>query len=182
VVAASSAVCLLLFHTLSTRSSPVPVVRAVGWDVLIFVAGMFIIATGVRNIGVTEQLASLIHGAGNGDIHQITYTTALTACVASALMNNHPTAVTMSMVINDMDLSALDAKLAAFAALIGGDLGPKMLPTGSLAAMLWFRILRSRGVEVSYMTYVKIGIPITLGALLLAVAALNLEIRLAGSP
>ena len=81
----------------------------------------------------------------------------------------------MGLVIKDMDLPALETQLTAFAALMGGDLGPKMLPTGSLAAMLWFRILRSRGIEVSYLTYIKLGIPITLIALACSLATLNLQ-------
>ena len=53
-----------------------------------------------------------------------------------------------------------------------------MLPTGSLAAMLWFRILRSRGIEVSYLTYVKLGIPVTLVALACSLLTLNLQYHL----
>jgi arsenical pump membrane protein len=50
-----------------------------------------------------------------------------------------------------------------------------MLPIGSLAALMWFRILRSKGVEISYWQYIKLGVPITLAAIVLSVLTLNLE-------
>ncbi|MCH7604285.1 MAG: arsenical efflux pump membrane protein ArsB, partial [Planctomycetes bacterium] len=84
----------------------------------------------------------------------------------------------MALVIGDLQVERITRRGMAFAALIGGDLGPKMLPIGSLAALLWFRILRSRGVEISYWQYVKLGVPVTLVAAVASLGVLALEYAL----
>jgi arsenical pump membrane protein len=58
------------------------------------------------------------------------------------------------------------------AALIGGDLGPRLLPMGSLAGLLWFSSLRRLNVEISLRQFVATGMAVTLPALGLSLAML----------
>ncbi len=150
----------------------------IAWDVLLFVTAIFIVALGIANAGVTSELGTTLASVHQHSEALGVVTTSGTASVLSALMNNHPVAYTMSLAIHDMGISPSASQTHVFAALIGGDLGPKMLPIGSLAALLWFRILRNRGIHVSYWEYIKLGIPVTLLALAAAMAVLLAEMAL----
>jgi arsenical pump membrane protein len=158
---------------------PEPIVRGIGWDVIVFVLGIFIIVVGVRNAGFTHVLGDIIETLAGKDPSPLAFATSLVAAVCSSIMNNHPTAGLMTWVIQDFSLSDLQTKMLVFAALIGGDLGPKMLPVGSLAALMWFRMLRDRGVDVPYTLYVRIGVPVTLAAIVCSVVVLNAELHVA---
>ncbi len=177
-VAAISAGLLLILHLLMARGSLTDIVSGIGWDVIIFVAGIFLVVSGLRLAGFTDAIGGLVLKASAGGWHVGTLVTGFIASSCSAIMNNHPVAVTMAMAIRDLPLTDLTARILAFSALIGGDLGPKMLPIGSLAALMWFRILRSRGVEISYWQYIKLGVPVTISAVIVSVLVLNLELFL----
>lgn len=187
LIALIGAVTLLALSGLIERADPIRALKGVGWDVIIFVVGIFIVVGGLRNAGLTYQIERLIAYLGGGSVFWLTTVTGFVASLCSALMNNHPTAYAMALAIEDMPLDPdlpdfekmLTKRMLVFAALIGGDLGPKMLPIGSLAALLWFRMLRDRGIQVPYSLYIKIGVPVTLAAVLLSVLALNLEIVVA---
>jgi len=173
-VAAAGALTLLVATALR-GGSPFQVVRGVAWDVIVFLVGMFTISMALRNVGVTHVLRDIISGIGGAGEDGFGLSTGLVAAVCSSILNNHPTAGLMIWVIQDLSQSFSEVKQLVFAALIGGDLGPKMLPIGSLAALMWFRILRDRGVEVPYKLYIAIGIPVTLAAVILSILTLDLE-------
>lgn len=179
VAAAGAALLLGVHHSAGERVADV--VRGIGWDVIVFVVGMFLVSQGLRLAGLTDLVGGLVLAATRVSAQVATLVTGFTAGLFSAVMNNHPVAGTMAMAIGDLHLGEHATRVTAFAALIGGDLGPKMLPIGSLAALLWFRILRGKGVNISSAQYVKIGIPVTIAAILLAVVALNLESALAAA-
>lgn len=180
LVALAAAVFLLVMHGIVNDSSYAAVVRGIGWDVIVFLAGIFVIANALAETVLAQAVFPHLEGASQAGPATLTSITALAAGSLSALINNHPTAYIMPQIIQSMDLGLFQSKILLFAALIGGDLGPKMLPIGSLAALMWFRILRRRGVEIPYRLYIKIGIPVTLAAIALAVLVLNLEVALMG--
>lgn len=151
------------------------VVGGIGWDVILFVVGIFVIVIGLRNHGITHAIDTLIVFLGGTELPGMTMAAGFVAAVCSALVNNHPTAGLMIWVVMDFARPALETQMLVFATLVGGDLGPKMLPIGSLAALMWFRMLRGRGVHVPYSLYIRIGVPVTLTAVLLCLLTLNLE-------
>jgi arsenical pump membrane protein len=56
-----------------------------------------------------------------------------------------------------MALGARGACRPILAALVGGDIGPRLLPIGSLAGLLWLELSRRAGVEVRLARFVKVG-------------------------
>lgn len=174
-VALVGAVTLLAYGCSRDLRAFGDVFRGVGWDVIVFMIGIFIVALGMRHTGITDQMAGWIVGLTFGDGRLLPLATSLVAGISSSIMNNHPTADMMTWVIRDFDHPATDTKLLALSALIGGDLGPKMLPIGSLAALIWFRLLRERGIHVPYTLYIKIGIPVSLAAIVLSTIVLQFE-------
>jgi arsenical pump membrane protein len=174
-VAAAGAITLTGLWWGRERAPLRPIVTGIGWDVIVFVLGIFVVATGVRNAGLTDRIGAILIDPAAPNVLAGSMVTGFAAAGLSAVMNNHPTASIMALTINDLGLSTETSKLLALSALIGGDLGPRMLPIGSLAALLWFRILRNRGVLIPYGLYIKVGIPVTLLAVLLSLLTLQLE-------
>jgi arsenical pump membrane protein len=181
LVAASGAITLIVLWFAIERAPVAPIVTGIGWDVIVFVLGIFVVASGLRNAGLTDVIGRMLIDPTAPNLFVGTMVTGFVAAGFSAVMNNHPTASIMALAIQDLGLPSTESTMLAFAALIGGDLGPKMLPIGSLAALLWFRILRSRGVPISYALYIKIGIPVTLFAVLLSLLTLNVERLIVGT-
>ncbi len=161
MIAFSGAVTLLV--TLWSRDYPISVIISkIDWQVLIFVSGILLITVGLRNGGFTHLLGDLIRYLSGDSSPLLLLSTSLVSATSSAFINNHSTVGLMIWVVQDMQLDSLMQKLMVFAMLIGGDLGPKMLPIGSLAALMWFRMLHQAGIKVSVMLYIKLGIVITL--------------------
>lgn len=59
-----------------------------------------------------------------------------------------------------------------FAALVGGDLGPRLLPIRSLVGLLWTHQLRQKGVIVPLGTFVRVGAAVTVPSLVASLVVL----------
>ena len=161
-VAAAGALTALLLGWRGGHAPTAVLRRGVSWDVLVFLPALFALAIGLRNAGLTTLLSTWYDGAGIGLI-------GATAAVGSAALNNHPMAL-----INMLSLAGPSGAdpTAFLAALIGGDLGPRLLPTGSLAGLLWLEACRRLGVVVSPAEFIRVGVFLTAPTLLISLLLL----------
>ena len=129
--------------------------------------GVLVLATALARAGVTTSLAEL-YAATPAPLA----TVGAVAAVGSALIDNHPMALLHSLALQ----GAPDALV--FAALVGGDLGPRLLPIGSLAGLLWMHQLRRQAVTVPLRTFVTVGAVVTVPSLIASLVTLWLVTRL----
>ncbi len=99
-----------------------------------------------------------------GPLHAGRWATAWIAVGAASLVNNLPAAVVLSA----------HRPAHPRALLLGLDLGPNLVVTGSLSAILWLQVARANGAKPSVLRYSLLGVvlvPLTLGASLLVTQA-----------
>jgi arsenical pump membrane protein len=163
---------LALRHDAVTPSS---VVRGVAWDVLAFLFCIYLTALGLENVGLTTTLGRT-YAIAESPAGQLALIGGVSA-IGSAILNNHPMGALNALVVGSMPG---DAKWRTLAALIGGDLGPRLLPMGSLAGLLWIEMARRLGVEIRLKDFVRTGVLVTVPALVLSLVVLWLEQLLVG--
>jgi arsenical pump membrane protein len=144
------------------RGVSVPAIaRGVSWELMPFLFGVLVLATALARAGLTAELRAIYDGSPAPHA-----TIGVVSAVGSALINNHPMALLHSHAL------AGEPDTYVFAALIGGDLGPRLLPIGSLAGLLWLHALRHEAVTIRLRTFVGVGFLVTVPSLVVSLVVL----------
>jgi arsenical pump membrane protein len=170
IAAASAAlgVALCRYHDIA---SPPRLAASLSWDILIFLFCVFVIVLGLRNVGLVGRITEFYSSAISPSAKIMVI--GISSAIGSAILNNHPMAILNALAIHDLPQTTQSLLLAA---LIGGDLGPRLLPMGSLAGLLWLDSLRKQGVHISAFRFVLVGLPVTIPTLGLSLLILLLGI------
>lgn len=172
VPAGAAAVVLLALAQRSGLVKAAKVLREAPWKIVAFSLGMYVVVFGLRNAGLTHALAGALGASSHQGLVSLALASGVGAALLSAVMNNMPTVLVGALSISGAHLGVAGRSVAEYANVVGCDLGPKFTPIGSLATLLWLHVLESKGVRISWATYMRTGLVLTFPVLLVTLLAL----------
>lgn len=149
------------------RSLTADVLKAIDYETLELLAGLFLVIRGIERVGIIDDLSRIIARLGGGNLF-LTYTIVVWASVLiSAFVDNIPYTATMLPVVGGVAASlGVDQAVLCFGLLTGATLGGNLTPVGASANIAACGILRREGCEVSTGQFMRIGVPFTLVAVM----------------
>ena len=180
-VSATAAVCASLLLVVASRGQVINIGKVLSgapWQIVVFSLGMYLVVYGLRNQGLTAEIAVLLNYFAAGGIWGAAFGTGFLTALLSSVMNNMPTVLIGALSIEATQATGVIKQAMIYANVIGSDLGPKITPIGSLATLLWLHVLARKGMTIGWGYYFKVGIVLTVPVLAVALAALALRLSL----
>ena len=149
--------------------------KAIDFETLGLLVGLFLMIGGISNMGVIDALANLLAKLGGGNLFVMYSVIVWASVLISAFIDNIPYVATMIPVIGGIAAQMAPALgvdpllvgiLLYFGLLSGATLGGNITPIGASANITAIGILRKEGHEVANADFFKIGIPFTLSAII----------------
>jgi arsenical pump membrane protein len=153
------------------RTTPLALARAADVPFLAFVLCLGIVVRAVIGNGLGAALRPLLPGGTS--LPALLLTAGLAALLAN-LINNLPAVLVL------LPLAAPGGAGAVLAVLVGVNIGPNLTYAGSLATLLWRRVLHSHGSGPSLREFTRLGLLTVPAGIVLAALALWAALRVIG--
>jgi arsenical pump membrane protein len=148
-VAFAGAAVLAVRALATRRTTPPAVLRAAGVPFLLFVLALGVVVRAVVDNGLDDALAH-VTPAGSSLLALLGW--AAVAAVLANLINNLPAVLAL------LPLATTVGAPAVLAVLIGVNLGPNLTYVGSLATLLWRRVLHRHDTAVDLGEFSRLGL------------------------
>ncbi len=170
--AAAAGAAVLAVRALARRRTTLTSIAAsASIAFLAFVLALGIVVAAVTGNGLAGGLQRVM--PGNASLPALLAAAALAAALANVI-NNLPAVLVL------LPLAAATGPGLVLAVLIGVNIGPNLTYAGSLATLLWRRVLREHDAEPDLGEFTRLGLLTVPAALVVAVAALWAALRVIG--
>jgi arsenical pump membrane protein len=171
VAAAGGAIVLVVRALRRGTTSAGGVLRSANVPFLVFVLALGIVVRAVVDNGLATAIGHLVpHGPG---LLALLGVAAVAAALANVI-NNLPAVLVL------LPLAASSGTAAILAVLVGVNVGPNLTYVGSLATLLWRRVLRSHDTSADLGEFTRLGLLTVPVSLILGVLALWAATRVLG--
>jgi Na+/H+ antiporter NhaD/arsenite permease-like protein len=152
-----AAAAMLIFG----RSPSDNVLAAIDWNLLVLFSGLFIVVGSLETTGLSGLLFQSMRPFLSGSVASLSGFT----LILSNVLSNVPAVLLLSPVIESLCDSKQDWLTVAMSSTFAGNL----TLIGSVANLIVVEIARKQGIQVSFMTYLKVGVPVTLVTLVIGI-------------
>lgn len=161
-LAALAAAAVLL---ISRRRDPEQSFEGIDWGLLVFFAALFVVTGAIETTGLGANLFAWLRPWADGGPAKLT----VVSLVLSNLVSNVPAVMLFRPVVPTLAEPETAWLTLAMATTLAGNL----TLLGSVANLIVAEIARRRGVHLSFVEYLKAGLPIALVSLLIGVLWLS---------
>ena len=168
VIALTAAAIILLV----SRADLEEVIHDVEWPTIGFFLGLFIVVGGMEHTGVIEMIGVWMVEITGGDIVLLIIVLVWGSAILSAILDNIPFVATMIPIIAVMQAQGVDVAPLWWALSLGACLGGNGTLVGASANVVLSSIANREGYPISFMSFTKIGFPIMMVTVAIAMAYL----------
>jgi Na+/H+ antiporter NhaD/arsenite permease-like protein len=149
------------------RVRPEKVYRDIDWTLLVLFIGLFVVVAGLETTRVDRDAFTVLR--------PWRLERAVPLAVATTVLSNLVSNVPAVMLLKPFIASLPNGEHARLMVAAASTLAGNLTPLGSVANLIVIEQARRAGVEVSFGSYLRLGVPLTLLTLAVAVIALGLN-------
>ena len=141
------------FLLITRRIKPEKVYAAIDWRLLLLFVSLFIVIGGIEHSGLAERI---LHGIGNSTVGH-----PLFLVISSALLSNVVSNVPAVMLFKPLIPSIMDQEKAWLLLAMSSTFAGNLTILGSIANLIVIEGAKHR-VKISFLEYMKIGVPLSI--------------------
>ena len=160
------------------RTNVEEAIHNVEWPTLLFFIGLFVVVGALDKTGVIAMMANGIISITGGNVILTMLVILWVSALLSAILDNIPFVATMIPLIITMEASGIDAAPLWWALSLGACLGGNGTLIGASANVVLSGISGKHGYPITFISFLKIGMPMMLISVVIATAYLLLRFAL----